>query len=118
MNLNENRLIKVENLSKSFPGVRALHEINLDISSTKQAIDLGISCIYQELTIVPLLDVARNIFIGNLPMGKMGFYNEKSMYRKAQEILDILGVNISPKTLVKDLSIAQQQMTEICRALV
>ncbi len=84
--------------------------------STEEGIAAGVSCVYQELSIAPQLDVAKNLFIGNLPMkGKL--VDHKTLYRKTAEILEELDMNVSPKTLAGDLSIGQQQMIEIGRAL-
>lgn len=89
---------------------------SVHFSSTTEAIAAGVSCVYQELSIAPQLDVAKNLFIGNLPMkGKL--VDHKKLYSKAAEILDELGMNISPKTIAGDLSVGQQQMIEIGRAL-
>lgn len=152
-------VLEVKGVSKFFPGVQALKDVDLDIrkgevhaiigengagkstlmkvltgvyqrdageywfegqkvdfSNVQQSIAMGISCIYQELTIVPLIDVARNLFLGNLPMAK-GRINYRKLYEDAQEVLNILELDISPKTLAKDLSIAQHQMIEIGRAI-
>ena len=86
------------------------------IKSTQESISLGISCVYQELSIAPQLDVAKNLFIGNLPM-KSGMVDHKTLYRRSSEILSELGMEISPKTIAGDLSVGQQQMIEIGRAL-
>ncbi len=86
------------------------------IKDTQEAIELGVSCVYQELSIAPQLDVAKNLFIGNLPM-KGGLVDHKELYRRTSEVLEELGMNISPKTIAGDLSVGQQQMLEIGRAL-
>ena len=86
------------------------------IKDTQEAIELGVSCVYQELSIAPQLDVAKNLFIGNLPM-KGGLVDHKELYRRTSEVLAELGMNISPKTIAGDLSVGQQQMLEIGRAL-
>lgn len=152
-------LLAVEGISKSFPGVRALKNVDLDLyagevhaivgengagkstlmkvltgvyqrdtgtyrlggeevtfTSVHQSMERGVSCIYQELTIVPMIDVAKNLFLGNLPV-KHGLVDYDTLYRDAQAVLDQLGMDISPKTLAKDLSIAQHQMLEIGRAI-
>ncbi len=82
-----------------------------------EAICAGIACIYQELSIVPLLDVAKNIFLGNWPQKSGKLLDRKKMYSEAADILKRIELNISPKTLAGDISIAQQQMVEIGRAL-
>lgn len=90
---------------------------SVDFKNTKQSIDAGISCIYQELSMVPLLDVAKNLFLGNQPTDRLGTLNNKKMYAEAKEILERIHLKVSPKKLVADLSVAQQQMVEIGRAL-
>ena len=86
------------------------------LKSTQEGIALGVSCVYQELSIAPQLDVAKNLFIGNLPM-KGGLVDHKTLYRRTAEILSELDLNVSPKTIAGDLSVGQQQMLEIGRAL-
>ena len=90
---------------------------SVDFKNTKQSIDAGISCIYQELSMVPLLDVAKNLYLGNQPTDRLSTLNNKKMYADAKEILDRIHLKVSPKKLVADLSVAQQQMVEIGRAL-
>ena len=85
-------------------------------SNPHQAIQAGIACIYQELSIVPQLDVAKNLFLGNWPT-KGKFLDRKALYQQAGEILKRVNLDVSPKALASDLSIAQQQMVEIGRAL-
>lgn len=85
--------------------------------STHEAIETGISCVYQELSIAPQLDIAQNLYIGNLPV-KGGFIDYPTLYKDSREILEELGMeSISPKTLCGYLSVGQQQMIEIGRAL-
>lgn len=81
-----------------------------------QAIDAGIACIYQELSIVPDIDVAKNLFLGNWPK-KGVFLDNRTMYRKAKEILSRIHLDVDPHVKASNLSIAQQQMLEIGRAL-
>ncbi len=88
----------------------------VNFSSTTEAIASGVSCVYQELSIATQLDVAKNLFIGNLPM-KGGLVDHKTLYAKSKEILEELDMDISPKTIAGDLSVGQQQMIEIGRAL-
>ena len=89
---------------------------SVNFSSTTEGIAAGVSCVYQELSIAPQLDVAKNLFIGNLPM-KGGLVDHKTLYAKAAEILAELDMPISPKAIAGDLSVGQQQMIEIGRAL-
>ncbi len=85
-------------------------------SNPKEAIDEGISVIYQERQILMELSVAENIFMGRLPVGKNGLIDNKELYSKAQEIIDEFGLPIEPMSKVKDISIAHQQMVEIMKA--
>lgn len=63
--------------------------------STEEGIAKGVSCVYQELSIAPQLDIAKNLFIGNLPI-KGGIVDHRTLYRRAKEILSELDMNISP----------------------
>lgn len=77
---------------------------------------LGIGVIYQEFTLVPTLSVAENIFLGK-EYRKGVFLDKKAMIRQAAEILKELDIDIDPKTPVKQLSVAYQQIVEISKAL-
>ena len=156
---HEKVIVELKEITKIFPGVKALDGVSFDIregevhslcgengagkstlikvmtgahqadggeylidgkpvhiKNTQEAIEMGISCVYQELSIAQQLDVAKNLFIGNLPM-KGGLVDHKTLYQKTSEILKELGMDISPKTIAGDLSVGQQQMLEIGRAL-
>lgn len=63
------------------------------------------------------LTVEENLFMGKEIHGKFGICDKKAMQKKAQVALNKLGVNISPKTVMSELSVGQQQMVEICKAL-
>lgn len=78
---------------------------------------LGINIIYQELAVVNNLTVAENIFLAREPVGPGGLIDFGKMKADARAVLDELGVNISPSSLVGDLSIGQKQMVEIARAI-
>jgi ABC-type sugar transport system ATPase subunit len=77
----------------------------------------GISVIYQELSLVPYLTVAENIFLGNMP-SRLGAVRRSQMNKRAQEALEGIGFELNPSSLVKDLSIVQQQAVEIAKVLV
>ena len=88
------------------------------INSTQQAMESGIACIYQELSIAPQLDVAKNVFLGNMFVNKAGFLDLKKLYRETDDILcNYIGLKVSPKKPAGELSVGQQQMVEIGRAL-
>lgn len=90
----------------------------VEINQPRDAQQLGISMIHQELAIIPYLDVGKNIFLGREPQLKVsGVIDWKKLYQQAQEQLDKLGLDINPKTPVESLTIAQQQMVEVAKAL-
>ena len=152
-------LLEVEGISKSFPGVRALHQVQfvlhpgevlvlvgengagkstlmkilsgiyqrdegtikvdgreVTIANPAAAQQLGISIIHQEMNLMPDLTVAQNIYIGREPR-KGPFLDERGLNRKAQELLDGLGIKLDARQIVGDLTVAKQQMVEIAKAL-
>ncbi|HHT73735.1 MAG TPA: sugar ABC transporter ATP-binding protein [Firmicutes bacterium] len=90
-----------------------------DITPQKALHELGIVPIYQELNLIPKLDVAENIFLGReiLANERFRFINRKEMIARTKEILARLGQDISPTALVGTLGIGKQQMVEIAKAL-
>jgi ribose transport system ATP-binding protein len=153
-------LLKMEHISKSFPGVQALDDVNLELYSGEilgllgengagkstlirilsgiyrkdagtiwldgRAIDpptpyhaqsLGISTIHQELSLVPYLTVAENIFLNRLPRRLLGIVDFRRMNRQAEEILHGLGADIAADHPVGQLNVAGQQMVEIAKAV-
>lgn len=151
-------MLSMKNISKSFPGVKALKNVNfelkagevhallgengagkstlikvlggiyipeqgeieidgktVDIHDVKSAQTNGISIIHQELVLVPQMTVAENIYLGREPGKK--FVDRKQMSLRAQELLDSYNLHISANTLVAKLTIAQQQMVEIIKAI-
>ncbi|MGN8817885.1 sugar ABC transporter ATP-binding protein [Oribacterium sp. HCP28S3_H8] len=84
--------------------------------SPHEAIEEGISIIYQERQILLELSVAENIYLGRMPVGKFGMIDTAKANRMAEKIIEDFGLPIRPDTKVKDLSIAYQQMVEIMKA--
>jgi L-arabinose transport system ATP-binding protein len=84
--------------------------------SPHEAIEEGISVIYQERQILLELSVAENIYLGRMPTNKIGVIDIGQANKMAQKIIDDFGLPIKPQTKVKDLSIAYQQMVEIMKA--
>ena len=84
--------------------------------STAESEAVGIAIIHQELNLVPHLSVAENIFLAREPR-KGWLIDRAALRRNAQQCLDRLGLDIAPDALVKTLSVAQQQMVEIAKAL-
>jgi ribose transport system ATP-binding protein len=154
-------LIEAHGITKSFPGVRALENVELrldrgevlcvvgengagkstlmkilggvyatdageiqidgrpvEIGSVERAQKLGITLIHQELNLAGSLDVAGNLFLGREPrLGGPLKLIDRRIYRDAQAIIERLGLDCSPHTLVSQLSIGQQQLVEIGRSL-
>ncbi|EMN4129882.1 sugar ABC transporter ATP-binding protein [Providencia vermicola] len=77
----------------------------------------GIITIYQEFNLLPNMTVAENMFLGREALKMHWMVNEKVLNQEAKAILDYLQLAISPTTQVARLSVAQQQMIEIARAL-
>ncbi len=89
----------------------------VDIGSPQDAQRLGIGMIHQELNLMPHLSVAQNIFIGREPKTAGIFLDKAAINRNAKALLDSLGLEIDPNTLISDLTVAKQQMVEIAKAL-
>lgn len=84
--------------------------------SPHEAIEAGVSVIYQERQILMELSVAENIFLGRMPANKFGWIDIRQANKAAAKIISEFGLPIKPQTKVKDLSIAYQQMVEIMKA--
>lgn len=152
--------VKMDNIHKSFPGVKALDDVQLhvrpatvhalmgengagkstlmkilygiytedsgsieldgekvQIENSAKAIDLGISMIHQELQPIPMMTIGENIFLGNYPLGKFNFVDHKKMYDDTVQLLKEVGLDVSPKTLLGDLTVSQMQSVEIAKAI-
>lgn len=156
-----NVVMEIRNISKSFPGVKALNNVSMTLkkgeihaligengagkstlmniifgmfppedgkiylNNQEVAIDspliaqtLGIGIVPQELNLVPFLSTTENILLGMEPCKIEGYVLDwKKMRRRAEDILDKIGENIELNMPVKDLSVAQQQIVQIARAL-
>jgi ribose transport system ATP-binding protein len=158
-------LLQAKHVSKSFPGVHALQDVDLEVypgeitalvgengagkstlmkilsgayrmdsgtisingktvapTNTRHAQELGISIIYQEFNLTPQQNVATNIFLGREPslgrfMGAFSIVNRVRMHREARELLDRVGTTITTTALIRNLSVAEQQMVEIAKSL-
>jgi ribose transport system ATP-binding protein len=152
-------LLEARNISKRFPGVRALHNVNLRVGrgevlallgengagkstlmkilagiqlpdsgqllldgrplhldSVRAAAACGIALIHQELNLADNLDVGANIFLGREPH-RLGVLDRRTIRRESAAVLQSVGLDISPGTLVRDLPIGKQQLVEIAKAL-
>ena len=152
-------VLELRNITKIFPGVRALDKVQFDLKpgeihalmgengagkstfikvitgvhqaeegemflngekvhfkNTKDAQKAGIAAIYQHVTAYPHLTVAENIFMGHHKK-KFGVVQWKAMYEEADKYLAELNADFSSRTVMGNLSVAQQQMVEIAKAL-
>jgi ribose transport system ATP-binding protein len=82
----------------------------------QDAIDAGISAVYQERNLVPEFSVAENLFLHNTPR-RLGFLDYDRMYRDAAPWLERVGLRVDPRSRAGDLSVAQGQLLEVARAL-
>lgn len=159
--MNDNHFVlKMNNISKEFPGVKALTNVNIDlkkgevlavvgengagkstlikilagtygndfegkirlngetieVNGPRFAIDIGISTIYQETSLVQNITVAENIFLGRQPTTKMGRIDWSKMINDSKNIMDNLSIGIPPTEIISNLSAAKQQMVEIAKA--
>ncbi|MEI8131941.1 MAG: ATP-binding cassette domain-containing protein [Leptolinea sp.] len=90
-----------------------------NFTNAHQARLAGISIIHQELNLVPQMNAPQNIFLGtDIGISKIGTIDKKMRAQKAKKILDELGLSIDLNVPVNTLSVAQQQMIEIAKALV
>lgn len=161
-------MLEMQNITKVFPGVKALDEVELKVrqgeihaicgengagkstlikvlsgvhptgtytgkillngkeksfQGIKSAEENGIVCIHQELALVPELDIAENIFLGNQP-NTLGFIKWSEVYYNTSSLLEEVGLiskdsdsKVSPDTMILNLGIGQQQLVEIAKAL-
>ena len=86
------------------------------ISSPVKALEYGITMIHQELTPVPEMTVAENIFLGREP-SRFGLVDFKEMHNRTLELFKSIGIQIDPKTKMKDLKVSDIQLVEIAKAL-
>lgn len=86
------------------------------IGNTRVAFNLGISVIYQELTLVPSQSIAENLFMGQLPH-RYGIVDYDELYKRSSEILLRLGLQVSPAAKVAELSVGCQQLVQVGKAL-
>ena len=155
-----NEILAVKNVSKSFPGVKALTNVNfplekgeihglmgengagkstlikvitgfykkekgeiiyngqpINFNSPQEAVENGISTVYQEINLIPLLSVAENILLGRHPRKKISGINWKSLYKRAREAMDRLDIDIDVTLPLESYPVAIQQMVSIARSL-
>lgn len=91
------------------------HEVTF--KGTKDSQEAGIAIIHQELNLIQHMSITENIFLGRELTNSFGRIDWTLMHREARSILDLLNVEDSEKTLIKDLTIGKMQMVEIAKAL-
>jgi ribose transport system ATP-binding protein len=89
------------------------------IHSVNDSMRLGVGFIHQELNVLPNLDVAANVFLGREPRygGFLNLIDRRKIEAETEKLLGRLGVAVSPRTQLSELSIAHRQMVEIAKAL-
>ena len=88
-----------------------------EFSSVKESLREGISIIHQELNQVGALSVAQNIFLGREPVRFKLFIDDRKIERESEKMLQLVGVKVSPREKMNELTVGKQQMVEIAKAL-
>ena len=110
-------------LIKTLTGVYQPDEGGVVIDGTEQTLNpalarsLGIAAVAQELSVLDHQSVAENIFLGREPRGRFGLTDRKLEKQQTVELLTRLGLDISPDTMIRELTLAQKQMVEIAKAM-
>ncbi len=155
-----NKILEMKHVTKTFPGVKALDDVHLnvyegqvmallgengagkstlmkilsgvyaktegsifykgkevDMKGPKDAQELGIAIIHQELNLIEEMSIGENIFLGREPKKGFGIINWSELMAKSKGLLDALGIDIDPARKVKRFSIGNKQMFEIAKAL-
>lgn len=94
-----------------------IHGQSVSIEQPTDASKYGISVIYQEFNLNPYMPIYENIFLGKEPLTKLGLINKRQAIEKSRVLCQSVGLDVSPLTRVKDLSVAQKQLVEIAKAL-
>jgi ribose transport system ATP-binding protein len=94
-----------------------LNEEHVTVDSPLKAQQLGISIVHQEPLLFQNLTVAENIFVGREPTHMVDLVDRSALYQSAWGYLQNFDTLIPPQTIVQDLSVAEQQVIEICKAL-
>lgn len=88
------------------------------VTSPHDANEQGISIVFQELSLVPSLSIAENVFANRQPVNRFNMLDRGTLHRQTREMLGLFGLErLDPATLVKDLSISNQQVVEILKAM-
>lgn len=102
-------------------GLIRINNLPVQIRNPKEAIDHGISMIHQELNPILDMEVAENIFLGreirSQRGGRIGLVDLQGQRRQTEQLFQKIGINLNPRTLVRNLSVAQMQLVEIVKAI-
>jgi inositol transport system ATP-binding protein len=90
---------------------------SVDLENPRDGLGHGISMIHQELSFVPDMTAAENIYLGRELRNNLGAISQRHMVEETQKVFDRWNITINPKALMKDLSVAQAQMVEIAKAI-
>ena len=90
-------------------------EVNID--NPNDSLNLGIKVVYQEIALIPEFTVGENIFLEKFPVNSLGIVNWKKLYNDCNNLLKKIGFNLNVKEKVANLSISEQQIVEIARAI-
>lgn len=101
----------------SYSGELVINGQICQFNSTRDAVKAGVSIIHQELNLIPGLSVMENIFLGREPKTAPGLIDWQQMRQLTVELLERVGITLEPEELVGNLSIGQQQLIEIAKAL-
>ena len=85
--------------------------------SPREALSAGVVVIHQELSLAPSFSAEENVFLGRFPRNAFGVVDRGQMRARASQVFDQLGITVAPQDIVGTLSIAQQQMVEIAKAI-
>ncbi|MFF2389163.1 sugar ABC transporter ATP-binding protein [Agromyces sp. NPDC058104] len=107
----------VAGLYRRDAGDLRLNGESVDFTSTAQSKAAGIAVIYQEPTLFPDLTVTENVFMGRQPVSRFGRIDRKAMRHEVEQLFTRLGVGIDPDRPAEGLSIADQQVIEIAKAV-
>lgn len=97
-------------------GELLLDNLKTEFKSTADSKAAGIAAIFQEFSLVPALSIRANLFLGS-EVTSRGLIDDREERQLARSIMDHVGLSQSPDTLVRNLSVANQQLVEIARAL-
>jgi len=100
-----------------YEGVMKIDGKEVHFRSARDALDAGVGMVHQELSIVPDLTVAENVFLGAQPLTPLGTVDWKRMVRESREHLSRLGIAVDPRMTIGELPIGLQQLIEIARVL-